>query len=98
MIDYRICRMRLIALLLACLATAVQAQTFRSDDHDFRLVRVVERLDQPWSLAFLPDGRMLVTEKEGRLRIVSGGRLQPRGVSGLPPVTVHGQGGLFDVV
>jgi glucose/arabinose dehydrogenase len=61
------------------------------------VVRLVEDLEQPWSLAFLPDGRMLVTEKAGRLRIVSNGRLEPQPVAGLPQVTVHGQGGLHDV-
>jgi aldose sugar dehydrogenase len=74
------------------------AQTYRSNEHSFRLVKVVEGLEQPWSLAFLPDGRMLVTEKAGRLRVVSNGVLDPRPVNGLPEVTVHGQGGLQDVV
>ena len=59
--------------------------------------KVVEGLEQPWSLAFLPDGRMLVTEKAGRLRVIAQGKLDPRSVEGLPEVTVHGQGGLHDV-
>jgi glucose/arabinose dehydrogenase len=58
---------------------------------------VVEGLEQPWSLAFLPDGRILVTEKAGRLRVVRDGRLEPQPIEGLPRVTVHGQGGLHDV-
>ena len=74
------------------------AQTYRSNEHSFRVVTVVEGLEQPWSLAFLPDGRMLVTEKAGRLRLVSQGALDPKPVTGLPDVTVHGQGGLQDVV
>ena len=82
----------------ALLPLAAAAQTHRSDEHAFRLVKVAEGLEQPWSLAFLPDGRMLVTEKAGRLRIVANGRLDPRPVEGLPAVTVHGQGGLHDVV
>jgi glucose/arabinose dehydrogenase len=85
----------LLALLLT--ASAASAQPFRSEQHDFRLVRVVEGLEQPWSMAFLPDGRMLVTEKAGRLRIVEQGKLLPQPVAGLPQVTVHGQGGLHDV-
>jgi glucose/arabinose dehydrogenase len=80
------------------LPAALPAQTYRSDEHSFRVVKVVEGLEQPWSLAFLPDGRMLVTEKTGRLRIISQGQLDPRPVEGLPQVTVHGQGGLHDVV
>jgi glucose/arabinose dehydrogenase len=85
----------LLALLLT--ASTALAQPFGSEKHDFRLVRVVEGLEQPWSVAFLPDGRMLITEKAGRLRVVEGGKLLPEPVAGLPPVTVHGQGGLHDV-
>jgi glucose/arabinose dehydrogenase len=85
-----------ILMLLVPLAAA--PQNFRSEEHSFRLARLVEGLEHPWSLAFLPDRRMLVTERPGRLRIVSGGRLEPRPVSGLPQVAEHGQGGLFDVV
>ena len=88
--------------LLACLAAAlaalpVQAQVHRSEEHAFRVVELVRGIEQPWSLAFLPDGRMLVTEKAGRLRIVQDGKLDPQPVSGLPEVTVRGQGGLMDV-
>ena len=73
-------------------------QTFKTQEHSFRLVTVVEGLEHPWGLAFLPDGRMLVTERPGRLRIVSkDGKLDPQPVAGLPPVAAHGQGGLLDV-
>ena len=85
-------------LLLAFVPLVAGAQTYRSNEHAFRVVRVVEGLEQPWSLAFLPDGRMLVTEKAGRLRVISQGKLDPNPVDGLPQVTVHGQGGLQDVV
>ena len=87
----------LLAFLLTASAAAL-AQPFGSQEHDFRLVRLVEGLEQPWSLAFLPDGRMLVTEKAGRVRIIEQGKLLPQPVAGVPPVTVHGQGGLHDVV
>ncbi|OGA57692.1 MAG: glucose dehydrogenase [Betaproteobacteria bacterium RIFCSPLOWO2_12_FULL_65_14] len=87
----------LLALLLGVF-TSVNAQTYRAEDHSFRVVKVVEGLEQPWSLAFLPDGRMLVTEKRGRLRVINQGRLETQPIGGLPQVTVHGQGGLHDVV
>jgi glucose/arabinose dehydrogenase len=90
-------RESLLALLCA-LPLASAAQTYRSDEQSFRVVKVVEGLEQPWSLAFLPDGRMLVTEKAGRLRVISQGKLDPKPVDGLPEVTVQGQGGLHDVV
>src|SRR3954467_15562839 len=74
------------------------AQTYKSDEHSFRVVEVIKGLEQPWSLAFLPDGRMLVTEKAGRLRMIANGKLEPQPIAGLPRVNVHGQGGLHDVV
>ncbi|HKQ29614.1 MAG TPA: PQQ-dependent sugar dehydrogenase, partial [Burkholderiales bacterium] len=91
---------RLHAFLLALLVCASPAfsQTHQSDEHSFRVATVVKGLEQPWSLAFLPDGRMLVTEKAGRLRVIRDGKLEPRPIAGLPQVTVHGQGGLHDVV
>src|SRR4051812_47082282 len=66
-----------------------------------RLVRVVvvaEGLQQPWAIAFLPDGDMLVTERAGRLRLIRGGRLDAELVSGLPQVHAEGLQGLMDVV
>jgi len=62
-----------------------------------KVTEVAGGLDKPWSLAFLPDGRMLVTEKGGRLRIVGkDGRLSAP-VTGVPSVQAQGQGGLLDV-
>ncbi|HEX4857086.1 MAG TPA: PQQ-dependent sugar dehydrogenase, partial [Limnobacter sp.] len=56
-------------------------------------------LEYPWSLAFLPDGRALVTEKPGRLRVISAdGVLQPMPVQGMPAIMYSGQAGLFDVL
>jgi glucose/arabinose dehydrogenase len=75
-----------------------QAQVIRSQDHEFRVVKLVEGLEHPWGLAFLPDGRKLVTERAGRLRIVAkDGRLESRPVAGLPAIAATGQGGLLDV-
>jgi aldose sugar dehydrogenase len=79
-------------------ASAAEAAGFRSDRHAFRVVTLVEGLQNPWSVAWLPDGRMLVTERAGRLRLVSADfRLDPRPIDGLPRIAVSGQGGLFDV-
>ena len=64
----------------------------------FDVVTVASGLQTPWGLAFLPDGRMLVTERPGRLRVVSkAGALSPP-VEGLPTLDARGQGGLLDVV
>jgi aldose sugar dehydrogenase len=71
--------------------------TVQSERHAFRLETVVEGVEEPWGLAFLPDGRMLITEKAGRLRVVENGRLQPEPVAGVPAVWARNQGGLLDV-
>ena len=64
----------------------------------FDVVTVSEGLVNPWGLAFLPDGKMLVTERPGRLRVVSAdGKQMSEPVAGLPAVDARGQGGLLDV-
>jgi glucose/arabinose dehydrogenase len=64
----------------------------------FNVVPVTEGLVNPWGLAFLPDGKMLVTERPGRLRVVNAdGRHMSEPVSGLPAVDARGQGGLLDI-
>ncbi|RMF08724.1 MAG: PQQ-dependent sugar dehydrogenase [Alphaproteobacteria bacterium] len=63
----------------------------------YRAVTVAAGLEHPWGMAFLPDGRMLVSERPGRLRIVSRkGAISPP-LAGLPPIAAIGQGGLLDV-
>jgi aldose sugar dehydrogenase len=69
-----------------------------SEKQSFKLESVIETgLNEPWAIAFLPDGRMLVTERSGRLRIIEGGRLLPQPVQGMPAV-YGGEGGLLDVI
>ncbi len=87
------------ALLLSA-ATSVTGQSpvMRSAFHDYRVVPVAEGLERPWSIAFLPGGDMLITERPGRLRIVRHGTLLPDPVPGVPEVLAQGQGGLLDVV
>ena len=70
----------------------------RSVYHDFHATTVADGLEVPWSVTWLPDGDMLVTERPGRLRIVRDGRLLPVPVAGVPEVFARGQGGLFDVL
>jgi glucose/arabinose dehydrogenase len=80
----------LCSLLLLC-ATLASAQVLRP-------VTVASGLQHPWALAFLPDGRMLVTERPGRMRIVAKDGTLGAPLQGLPKVDVGGQGGLLDVV
>ncbi len=64
----------------------------------FEVVTVAEGLDKPWGLAFLPGGKLLVTEKPGRLRVVGADGKLSEPVAGLPAVDIRGQGGLLDVL
>jgi glucose/arabinose dehydrogenase len=88
----------LVSFALALGPAPAGAQTLTTQDHAFRIVTLVERLEHPWGLAFLPDGRMLVTERPGRLRVIGrDGKLALQPVTGLPAIAAHGQGGLMDV-
>jgi len=70
---------------------------FETAEQKIRVVVVTKELAHPWSLAFLPDGDMLVTERPGRLRIVRHGVLDPQPVGGVPTVRAVGLSGLLDV-
>ncbi|MCZ6452717.1 MAG: PQQ-dependent sugar dehydrogenase [Alphaproteobacteria bacterium] len=93
---------RILSGLTFVVAIAVSApahtQIVNSQKQAFRPVVVAAGLEHPWSMAFLPDGRVLVTERPGRLRLIVNGRLQAAPVSGVPKVVARGQGGLLDVV
>lgn len=76
-----------------------QLSTLHSDKQLLRLTTLTQGLENPWSMAFLPDGRMLVTERAGRMRLLDKNfKLDPKPIEGLPEVVARGQGGLFDVV
>lgn len=87
--------------LLAAVAVAVEPagsaeRTVATEDGPVRVQPVVGGLEHPWGLAFLPDRRMLVTERAGRLRLVDGDALSAP-LKGVPEVLARGQGGLLDV-
>ncbi len=91
--------------MLGCLlvfgpATSAQAQgqVFQSEHLEYRVVTVADGLEHPWSIAFLPNGDMLVTERPGRLRVVRNGMLLPDPIEGVPQVRARGQGGLLEVL
>lgn len=87
------------AVLLPLLAAGpAPAREFASKEHALRLTLVANGLENPWALAFLPDGDILVTERPGRLRIIRGGTLLPGSVPGLPAIRATGQGGLLDLL
>ena len=64
----------------------------------YKVTEIAKGLDHPWSMAFLPDGSMLVTERVGRLRLIKGGALLPEPIGGVPAVHTGSQAGLFDIV
>ncbi|HSI00491.1 MAG TPA: PQQ-dependent sugar dehydrogenase [Reyranella sp.] len=92
-------RRRFVTAATAALAapTAGRAQVVRSARHTMRLSTLSLGLVQPWSIAFLPDGRMLITERPGRLRMFANGKLEATPLAGVPRVAATGQGGLLDV-
>lgn len=95
--------MAAMLVLLAAGAGVFEVRAADSSIQTFRIETVASGLDHPWALTFLPGGRMLVTERPGRLRLIEPGSsgqpvLRPDPVPGLPPVLAQGQAGLFDLV
>src|SRR5207253_3012111 len=84
-------RRLLAAAAFACGFGPVAAQTLRSET-------VASGLDHPWAVAFLPDGRFLVTERPGRMRVIDAAGRVGAPMGGVPEVAAAGQGGLLDVV
>ncbi|GBD48653.1 PQQ-dependent sugar dehydrogenase [Methylopila sp. Yamaguchi] len=86
-------------LALALTPLAARADAPRADPASYVVEMVVAGLNRPWSVALLPDGRRLITESAGRLRVVSAaGEMRDVALDGLPSIYNGGQGGLMDVV
>ncbi|WP_439596616.1 PQQ-dependent sugar dehydrogenase [Falsiroseomonas sp.] len=91
---------RILALALAALplpALAQEGEVVRSERANFRLTTFATGLERPWGAALLPDGRLLVTERPGRMRLVGRDGAVSRPLSGVPQVEAASQGGLLDV-
>ncbi|MEX0690785.1 MAG: PQQ-dependent sugar dehydrogenase [Gemmatimonadales bacterium] len=88
----------LVATSFSLFLAPASGQALPSAHHAYRVVTVAEGLINPWGIAFLPGGDMLITERPGRLRLVRNGQLVAEPVSGVPAVLAQGQGGLLDVV
>ena len=73
-----ISRLTAVVLIVGGTSTLSGNTMFTSAMHDYRVVTVADGLVQPWSIAFLPGGDLLITEQAGRLRVVRNGRLDPR--------------------
>src|SRR6185369_10924062 len=86
-----------VSFLIAT-GTRGEAPVFGSSAGELEVRTIARGLANPWALAFLPDGKMLVTERPGRMRIVNAeGQISPP-LKGVPDVWASGQGGLLDVV
>ena len=92
---------RLLVTAVSLLALPVGlalAQPGGGPQVSFKVVTVAEGLQNPWSMAWLPNGDMLVTERGGTIRTVRNGQLLPEPMANVPAVMASGQGGLFDIV
>lgn len=87
----------LLSATLVALPVSARDLIVRTEAGNVKVVEVASGLQNPWSLAFLPDGRMLVTERPGRLRLVSAQGTLSAPIEGVPAVHARGQGGLLDV-
>ncbi len=76
-----------------------ETEVTKTELHDYRIETLVDKgLEEPWAIAFLPDGRKLVTEKTGKLRVITAeGKLDPKEIKGIPESVDLGQGGLMEV-
>ena len=84
--------------VFACGPAAAADAVLSTESGQVRLVEVARGLDTPWSMAFLPDGRLLLTERPGRMRLVGTDGTVSAPLAGVPEVHARGQGGLLDVV
>lgn len=74
-----------------------QGAIVESEKQKFQVDTITNQLKNPWGIAFLPDGRILITERDGEIRIVKDGKLLDEKIQGVPPVYAKGQGGLLDI-
>ncbi|MGO4525770.1 PQQ-dependent sugar dehydrogenase [Microvirga sp. 2MCAF35] len=97
MLSPRIALACLLALGTIPSALAQDTQRLRTDKVEVIVETLARNLENPWGLAFLPDNRMLVTERPGRLRIIDADGALSEPIQGLPKIAARGQGGLLDV-
>ncbi len=92
-----ILRIALVALSCMVGTQATLAEIFETEHYLVKAITVADGLEQPWALAWLPDGRMLITERPGMLRVVRPNGEVSKPVAGLPEIAAGGQGGLLDI-
>lgn len=83
--------------VFSCSSSAEKSESTENGNFSFTVDTLATGLENPWGMEFLPDGRVLIVERPGRLRVWEDGTLHDEPVSGLPEIWAHGQGGLLDV-
>jgi len=94
----RIEYLAIAAATLLCSVVAVGQDSRQDSRQDYQIEIAASGLDHPWSIAWLPDGRTLVTERAGRLRMIVDGELLETQIGGLPDIYAASQGGLFEAL
>ncbi len=89
--------MRLLSFFILFLTSLPAQEIISSEEHRFKIETIASELKNPWGMVKLPDGRFLVTERAGELRLIENGKLHKKPISGVPPVFAVGQGGLLDI-
>ncbi len=96
--TFRMFGLGLAVLALPGVAAAQKVQLLKSSDYTLQVTELNAELQSPWGMAFLPDGRLLVSQKSGSIAVLSrDGRRIEQTITGLPRVASQGQGGLLDV-
>lgn len=90
--------LRFLLVLVLAVPTLVRAEVLQTSAGPVNVTQMVDGLDTPWAVAFLPDGRLLITERDGQLLIADTATGSKTPVGGVPEVRASGQGGLLDVV
>lgn len=91
-----------VVMFASCTKNEQAAEVFtgkvtESEKQKFGIDTITAELTNPWGIAFLPDGRILITERAGEIRIVKDGKLQTEKIGNVPAVFANGQGGLLDI-
>lgn len=86
-----------LILAASCAPAAKSQAPATASTQKIKVTEIASGLGFPWGAAILPDGSMLVTERDGRLRVIRDGKLVEAPITGVPAVLNDGQGGLFDV-
>ncbi len=87
----------LTIIISSCQGANVLTSANNSQTNQWQKVTLIEGLEHPWAMVWLPNGEILITERPGRLRVVREGKLDPKAIAGVPEVFAVGQGGLLDV-